>query len=169
ITLILRIFDINSHKMKKIGFLLSSFLIVSFSYTQNIFFDYGEFLAVESSDNMQIQTNVSYYSNGNTKEVFHLLDGKEHGEVVFYHENGLIREKGNYNYGIKNGKWTSWNCSGQKTGEVHYDSNGLKDGRWKIWDSNGTTRAQMNYSNGNRVGKWKIWNEKGTLVDEISY
>ena len=155
--------------MKKLSLYLSFLLVSTFMYSQNVFFDYGEFLVSNNSPSAEIKTNVTHYSSGKMKEVYHLLDGREHGEVIFYFENGLIKEKGNYNYGIKNGKWVSWNEDGKKIGEVFFDSKGMKDGKWKIWDNEGVIRAQMNYSNGNRIGKWKIWDANGNLLNEKSY
>jgi len=165
----MRIFVLNKSIMKKFSLYISFLFVSSLVYSQNVFFDYGEFLVSENTATSQLKTNITHYSNGNMKQVYHLLDGREHGEVVFYFENGLIKEKGNYNYGVKNGKWVSWNEDGNKIGEVSYDAKGLKDGKWKVWDNNGTVRAQMNYENGNRVGKWKIWDSNGNLINEKSY
>ena len=150
--------------MKKFVLLFPSILMFFSVHSQNLFFDYGEFIA--SEDVSTVESSVIYFDNGNVKEYHALKDGFEHGEVVYYYKNGTTKESGNYNNGVKFGKWTSWTKDGIKTGEVSYDLNGKKDGKWKVWDNQGNIRAQMSYKNGERSGLWKTWDENGSVINE---
>lgn len=153
--------------MKKLLLLIPTLFFLSTIFSQNLFFDYGEFIASENTSSAE--SSVIYFDNGNVKEFHALKDGYEHGEVSYYYKNGKTKETGNYSYGVKCGKWVSWSENGIKTGEVSYNQEGKKDGKWKIWDFNGNLRAQMNYKDGERSGLWKTWNEEGSLINEKKF
>ncbi len=64
-------------------------------------------------------------------------------EVVYYHDNGAVSQKGTYTTGGKlQGEWLSYNSEGEK-------------------------QISANYNNGEKVGKWFFWSQ-GTLK-EVDY
>ena len=65
-------------------------------------------------------------------------------------------------------KWTKWDESSTKTGEVRYNY-GQRDGKWQIWDNNGQLRYLMFYQNGGKVGLWQSFNENGELENEQNF
>ena len=54
-------------------------------------------------------------------------------EVVYYHDNGVVSQKGTYTLdGKLHGEWLSYNEEGKKTVSANYD-NGKKVGKWIYW------------------------------------
>ena len=54
-------------------------------------------------------------------------------EVVYYHDNGEISQKGTFNLERKlHGQWLSFNEKGEKIAMGSYE-NGLKTGKWYFW------------------------------------
>ena len=49
-----------------------------------------------------------YYDNGQVKQEGYYLDGKLHGKQVDYNEDGTKQSIGEYNKGLKTGKWFFW-------------------------------------------------------------
>ena len=69
-------------------------------------------------DNQEFVRERAYFYNGQISVETNYKDGKEDGKVIWYYENGQIREKGNYNsglnsrLGLKDGKWIWYNEDG---------------------------------------------------------
>lgn len=63
-------------------------------------------------------------------------------EVVYYHDNGEISQKGYYT----------------KEGKLH--------GYWYSYDKKGNKLVAASYNNGNKVGRWVYWiDDKMKVVD----
>ncbi len=62
---------------------------------------------------------------GNLKAegIYIYMDEKfmEHGEFVFYHDNGKVESRGMYNYGFKIGGWERYTASGQRKADRYYN------------------------------------------------
>ena len=52
--------------------------------------------------------------------------------------------------GKKEGIWTTWSETGQKTADASF-KDGLKDGNWFVWDENGVKRYEMFYEKGQKT------------------
>lgn len=66
-------------------------------------------------------------------------------EVVYYHNNGVVSQKGTYTAdGKLQGKWLVFNTEGKKIVSANYD-NGKKVGLW-IYVIDGTLK-EVNYAN----------------------
>lgn len=57
--------------------------------------------------------NLSYYCNGNKWEEFYLNGIFIDGLYKTWHNNGNLKEIGNYDNGNKTGKWKYYNCEGE--------------------------------------------------------
>lgn len=57
----------------------------------------------------EIYKKIVYNSDCTKSAEYELKNGKRHGEWKSYHENGKLREKGNYEYGLEKGIFTYYN------------------------------------------------------------
>ena len=81
-------------------------------------------------------------------------------EATLYHDNGQISQRGFYTReGLLQGTWVSFDTSGKKTAEAHYDK-GQKTGKWFFWQDN--ILKEVDYSNSRitSVNTWKIQGER---------
>lgn len=62
-----------------------------------------------------------FYENGQVQQVGFFENGKLEGAWVSYDENGARMSSGEYNDGVKTGKWFFWN--GTNLTEVDYSNN----------------------------------------------
>jgi antitoxin component YwqK of YwqJK toxin-antitoxin module len=81
---------------------------------------------------------IYYYDNGQVKQEGYYKDGKVHGKWVSYSESGLKVSLGEYNKGIKTGKWFFWDK--ESLSEVDYSNSRVAD--VKKWSQ--ATLAQRN-------------------------
>lgn len=66
-------------------------------------------------------------------------------EATYYHDNGVISQKGAFNLGRKlHGEWISYNDEGDKVALGSY-KNGIKTGKWYFWE--GDTMTEVEYEN----------------------
>ena len=65
-------------------------------------------------------------------------------DVTYYHDNGVVSQKGSYTLdGKLHGEWLSFNAQGEKTVSANYD-NGKKVGKWFYW--NNETLKEVDYN-----------------------
>ena len=102
------------------------------------------------------------------------LNNKYVGLWSFYHKNGQLSGKGNYNESKgeklgssgmpidnRNGLWRGWHKNGQLEFEVNY-INGKREGLNRVWYENGQLEFEGNYDNNNKnVGLFRTWYENG--------
>lgn len=84
------------------------------------------------------------------------LNNKYVGLWSFYHKNGQLSGKGNYN-----------ESKGEKLGSsgIPIDN---RVGLWRFWYENGQLQQEGNYVNGKREGLWRVWYENGQLKQELN-
>jgi antitoxin component YwqK of YwqJK toxin-antitoxin module len=97
------------------------------------------------------------------------------GPYVTFYDNGMIREKGRYLNGKKEGSWRSYNSRGQvlqvETYAAGKITNFKKPGvikKYATYHDNGRVKAEGIVNNGERDGEWKIYSGKGDL-EKIAY
>lgn len=61
----------------------------------------------------EIYKKIVYNSDCTKSAEFELKDGKRHGEWKSYHENGKLREEGNYEDGLENGIFKYYDLNGE--------------------------------------------------------
>ncbi len=96
---------------------------------------------------------TEYYYGDVVKTEFNLLNGKIHGAVKQYHENGKLKLSGNYANGIKNGLFKEFD----EDGNIEIEYNKLKDeinGIYKLYYPNGKLKILGNYLNGKKHGNF---------------
>lgn len=64
---------------------------------------------------------VSWYKNGNKKEIGTYIVDVPHGKFEFYFENGNKMAEGEFNYGLRVGKWITYYENGNKKLEASFD------------------------------------------------
>ena len=75
--------------------------------------------------------------------------------VTYYHENGIISQKGTFNQqGKLHGVWTSYDLKGNKTMVGIYDNN-KKVGKWLIWSDDTLREVEYEDSKIAGVSEWK--------------
>lgn len=68
---------------------------------------------------------AQYYANGNLQADLPLDQfGQYHGTGTFYYEDGTVQSSGDFNHGLKTGKWKIYNEKGKLTSTDTYDKNG---------------------------------------------
>lgn len=78
-------------------------------------------------------------------------------DVVYYHDNGVISQKGSYTLdGKLQGEWLSFDVEGKKLVSANYD-NGKKVGKWFYW--NDTTLKEVDYTD-NLIANVSEWTNK---------
>ncbi len=89
---------------------------------------------------------------------------EKQGDVIkgtFYHDNGEIRQQGFYNKeGKLQGEWKSYDNTGKKISMGQYQ-NGVKTGKWFFWENE--KLSEVNYSD-NTIASVTTWSNKSDVV-----
>lgn len=83
----------------------------------------------------------------------HLLNGN----YERFYEKGTLKEKGDFQYGLKEGMWKSWNEE-QKLVSVHTYSKGKKNGPFKVYED-GELIISGTYLNDDYNGKFMLYDD----------
>ena len=96
---------------------------------------------------------ITYYPDSNgVSQVSDYKQGKLHGKVVVYYENGMVYTEGNYENGLKEGEWI-WNYeSGELQCTVDFVNN-KKEGLQPFWSESGTKNKEELYKNGEFISE----------------
>lgn len=79
-------------------------------------------------------------------------------EATYYHDNGEIAQIGFFNFdGKLQGEWQSFDENGNKVAIGNYD-NGMKVGKWFFWNTNQLTEVDYSDSKIVKVNNWKNTN-----------
>jgi len=80
---------------------------------------------------------------------------------TFYFEDGTVRQQGFYNKkGKLHGEWKSYDATGKKIAMGQYD-NGVKTGKWFFWSED--KLSEVNYED-NRVVEVTNWSNKDNVA-----
>ena len=103
-------------------------------------------------DETQMGTWTTWHENGNKSGHLEFdIFGHQVGESVSWHENGQMKAQCAINDdGVSEGLYTEWHSNGQKS-EEGYLVSGLKDGKFTRWDKSGEVVAIDEYINGDLV------------------
>ena len=107
---------------------------------------------------------IFYYPSGNILKEESYIEGKEYGMYVEYSDDGMIIVQGNYDYGMKEGKWTYLINGIVETGEYLNDK---KDGYWTIAFDDGAMLEEGNYIEDNPDGEYKWYYTTGVAAGKI--
>ncbi|MEZ5199164.1 MAG: hypothetical protein R2764_23115 [Bacteroidales bacterium] len=76
-----------------------------------------------------------------------------HGNYSVFYNSGTLKEKGQFIFGLKNGKWKKWYNNGNLY-EVGSWEKGQKTGSWIQYDSEGRLAKVANYKDGELDGDY---------------
>ena len=90
------------------------------------------------------------------------------GPAEIKYKSGVLKAKGNFLGGKKNGEWQSFYEDGKMRSDEYF-TNGLPDGKISVWYDNGQKMYEGEYKMGKLVGTWSFWNDKGALQRTADY
>jgi antitoxin component YwqK of YwqJK toxin-antitoxin module len=111
---------------------------------------------------------VSFYANGQVKELCQYKNGKPDGLFRKWRVDGEKQIEGNYKDGKRDGLYTEWFRDGLKREENYKD--GKRDGLYtEWWFRDGQKNQEGNYKDGKKDGLWFFYNEDGTVDFRENY
>ncbi len=120
----------------------------------------SESFRTPSKDHVEFK---SWYENGQQSATWQEKNGKEHGNVLCWYEDGKLKKEGVLNEGRRIGIHKAWFDNGQLYALETYDS-GVLSGPTKVYFPNGKINIETFYKNGKRSGNHKEWDSTGQLV-----
>jgi antitoxin component YwqK of YwqJK toxin-antitoxin module len=110
------------------------------------------------------QEEISYYDNGNRKELITFYrDRTGHivrdGTNIEWHDNGQMWLECSYTEGVKEGKLTEWYPDGTKARYGEW-ANGKEIGIWQAWQPTGEKEWEAMYRDGKIVGNKTFWTDE---------
>ncbi|MDR1811643.1 MAG: hypothetical protein LBQ87_02345 [Candidatus Fibromonas sp.] len=97
-----------------------------------------------------------------------LKNGKLHGELTTYREDGSIDKVETFAEDVLNGEWKIYDENGKLRLVDHY-KDGKKDGKRELYDENGKLRLVEHYKDGKIDGKRELYDENGKLIQLGSF
>ncbi len=92
----------------------------------------------------------------------------QYGDYVSKYPNGVIKLKGFYVNGKRNGEWMSFFENGKIQSDGFF-KDGLRDGKALVYFPNGQIYYEGYYDNGKEIGKWIFFDDKGTKINEKDF
>ncbi|AIG29274.1 membrane-binding protein [Flavobacterium psychrophilum] len=80
-------------------------------------------------------------------------------KTTYYYDNGHIKQIGFYKDGKVEGKWVSFSELGEKIAQGEYN-NGVKTGKWFFWNKN--TLNEVDYAN-NKIAEVQRWSKEALV------
>ncbi|TAE63152.1 MAG: hypothetical protein EAY68_08020 [Bacteroidetes bacterium] len=108
-------------------------------------------------------SKCDYYSNGNIKESYKLVDGKKNGLAIYYWENGKIRSLDNYQKDQLHGEVLKFYYNGVLEQKMFF-SNGVPNGVFYTFYHNGSIKSYRKFVNGKKEGYSEdYWEKDGDI------
>ena len=114
-----------------------------------------------------IQHHIAHYKNGQLKEELFYENGKPHGDIKEFYEDGTLHRESHYLHGNQEGIYMEKNSHGY-TKVSHY-KNGKLDGEYLEQYENGNIAQKGSYANDKKTGRWTRYTKEGHLIEEIDY
>jgi len=125
----------------------------------------GKFIA---ADKGPLKSLKLYFSNGNLKTEYPLVDGKIEGTAVSYYYGAALNEKTTYANDKKEGKHTVYFNSGKISFEDAYKED-QRTGYYKGYNQNGKINTEGWLEEDQKEGLWKFYNINGTINRQSFY
>ena len=90
------------------------------------------------------------------------------GNFESKYPSGVVKMKGFYINGRREGEWVSFFENGKKQSEGFFKS-GLRDGKALVYFENGQVYYEGYYKDGKEVGKWVFFDMQGKKINEKDY
>ncbi len=109
----------------------------------------------------------SYYPSGNIQSAVYYVDGKIHGNAIFYYDNIKHTVKAEMNFEDEkiDGPYREYHISGARKALIMY-KDGIPHGDAEYYYNNGGVKVTGKYSKGAKSGKWKYYTEEGRLFEK---
>tara|TARA_B110000003_G_C16640282_1_gene529916 strand:- start:2049 stop:2537 length:489 start_codon:yes stop_codon:yes gene_type:complete len=93
-------------------------------------------------------SKCAFYDDINGKMIssHEYLNGKFHGQWIFYYTNGELETKGRFDNGLRIGEWKYFHENGNLKQISVYD-NGKKNGIWRSYDIDGNINGEQEWKN----------------------
>jgi hypothetical protein len=92
----------------------------------------------------------------------------QQGYYVAKYPNGIIKMKGYYVNGKRNGQWMSFYENGNLQSKGFF-KDGLRDGKAEVYYENGKIYYEGYYKKGREVGWWTFYSPEGKIIMEKNY
>ena len=92
----------------------------------------------------------------------------QQGDYIEKYPNGIVKMRGSYQNGKRNGQWMSFFEKGNMQSEGYF-KDGLRDGKATVYYENGKVMYEGSYKDGKEVGKWIFYDQSGKKVNEKNY
>jgi antitoxin component YwqK of YwqJK toxin-antitoxin module len=85
-----------------------------------------------------------------------MTNGREHGDWVYWYEDGVVAAEGAYANGLEEGTWKLFHPNGKLATEIHYEDGKPLDGELsEVFDDEGNlTRQDVPVADGGTIGIW---------------
>lgn len=103
-----------------------------------------------SGSNEQVVSKVSYYPNGETKEIENYINNELSGPYTEYYRNGQVSVSSTYSKGQRHGDYIEYYFDG-KTWETGHFNGGDYDGEYITYFANGKIKSYELYKKGDRL------------------
>ncbi|TAE47610.1 MAG: TonB family protein, partial [Bacteroidetes bacterium] len=105
---------------------------------------------------------TEWYPNGQKKYEGQMRDGVQNGIWLTYHENGALKARQTYLYGILIGAEKFYSEQGQLTDSSFYRG-GMRSGKRITWSNSGAIRSETLYEKGSLTGLQRYYYASGAL------
>jgi uncharacterized protein len=99
------------------------------------------------------------------------IDGKMVDGYQLYYKNGNLYGFGPYNPADdkKTGKWEFYHNNGRLLAKGNFDSGGKQTGEWKFYYTNGKLKKISNFSADTENGAFKLYHRNGNIVESGTF
>jgi hypothetical protein len=111
-----------------------------------------------------IQEN--FYRSGQLRERVPIRNGRRHGVIRTWHNNGALATEEHYRCGFLHGLCRQWDEHGKLLGEYKMDRG---TGIQRSWYDNGQLQSEVSTVAGEFCGRNRLWLRDGTLLSERFY
>jgi antitoxin component YwqK of YwqJK toxin-antitoxin module len=119
----------------------------------------------------QIEAPAPEYATGgpDTSVTKAGIDPKaKEGLNEIHYKSGMLKAKGYYKGGKKEGEWQSFYENGKLWSDEFFTA-GVRDGKVTVWYDNGQKMYEGSYKEGKPDGVWSRWNDNGQLQRTSDY
>ena len=92
----------------------------------------------------------------------------QQGDYIAKYPNGIVKMRGFYVNGKREGQWTSFFENGNVQSEGFFKA-GLRDGKANVYYESGKKYYEGYYKDGKEVGHWIFYDESGKKINEKNY
>ncbi len=104
----------------------------------------------------------STFEDGTPRYDAHIIDGKPHGLVTIYHENGNKMFCARYNHGVQQGREENWHKNGKLQFAIHYEKGG-RHGKMTSFHDDGRRQMDIFFDHGKIHGPFIVYDKEGNI------